>query len=564
MSANFYPLTDVWDLVYTSPDPPPGTITASKAISAGDAAVIATAEGIPTSGVYGLRLRNGSETVRLYLGEYLADEPLNSISVDLPVAPLTLVLMYTAATKLVTGYYSRDGTAYTALEETVTMAAAPTFGDIFFEQFNTISSVSVSFSNFRVLPGTVNLPYPSTSEYFLPIGTGSTTQPPALTATQEAVIHALVGAQFGDLEFDIGKSVRWTQWFADDVFITDVNYGDPRYWIIDWTKSFPFVNYKTNTGRSYFDDHVGFRKRQFADAEQFARDNEDALVFDNNDWVLWVDAHEGLSVDNRAPLPPDFDFDMFRSFVAREIRTAIDAGKDRITVPFFAFVRHGDTQNVSYDWRPNQPAGGPQCTTACSVPYYIPTQGLVRLVKVSALRNASFDWSTIDQPSTATAGVKIQVVSYGYAHWNLQDIVPPATGVPALTADNDLGWKQRNLLSKVRPITGLPFGTTWQFPNADNQGLAGPWAPDTFSAQITGVVIPAARPAIDAACAGVRVPLYDNVLRFNTRDGVWYSGDGGGNMPMEWDDATKTWKPLDDTLVEWDEALQAWKPVVPT
>ena len=30
---------------------------------------------------------------------------------------------------------------------------------------------------------------------------------------------------------------------------------------------------------------------------------------------------------------------------------------------------------------------------------------------------------------------------------------------------------------------------------------------------------------------------------------------------MEWDDATKTWKPLDDTLVVWDEALQAWKPV---
>jgi hypothetical protein len=560
VSALFYPLTDVWSLVYSAPDPPPGTLLASKAISAGDATVIATAESIPSSGTYGLRLRNGSETVRLYLGEYLSNEPAMSIAVDLPVAPLSLALVYTNATKLVTGYYSQDQTVWTALEHTVTMSAAPTFGDLFFEQFNTAASASVSFSSFRVLPGTTSLPYPSTSEYFLPIGTAPAAQPPALTSTQEAVIHALVGAQFGDLEFDIGKSVRWTQWFADDVFITDVNYGDPRFWIVDWTKSFPYVNYKTNTGRSYFDDPVGFRKRQFADAEQFAYDNADALVFDNNDWVLWVDAHEGLSVDNTPPLPPDYDFDLFRSFVAREIRTAIEAGKSIITLPFFAFVRHADLQNVEYDWRPNQPAGGPKAVAACAVPYYIPAQGLVRLVKVSALRSPSFDWSTIDQPSAATAGVRIQVVSYGYAHWNLQDIVPPATGVPTLTADNDLGWKQRNLLSKVRPITGLPFGTTWQFPNADNQGKAGPWAPDTFSNQVTGVVIPAARPAIDPACTGVRVPLYDNVLRFNTRDGVWYS-DGSGNVPMEWNDVTKAWQPVGNVPVEWDDGLQAWKPV---
>ena len=56
--------------------------------------------------------------------------------------------------------------------------------------------------------------------------TGPEFQVGPLMTSQEAIVHALVGAQFGDLEFDVGKSVRWTQWFTDDVFITDVNLGD--------------------------------------------------------------------------------------------------------------------------------------------------------------------------------------------------------------------------------------------------------------------------------------------------------------------------------------------------
>ena len=264
----------------------------------------------------------------------------------------------------VTGSYSLDNNVtWTALEQVETMELAPTHAEVFFEQFALSESATASFSAFRVLAGTLGTPYPTMEEFFAPIGAGPTSQPPALTPSQEAVIHALVGAQFGDLEFDIGKSVRWTQWFTDDVFITDVNYGDQRYWIIDWTQSFPDVNYKTNTGPSYFDDPVAFRKRQFADAEQFARDNEQALVFDNDDWILWVDAHEGLSVDNTAPYPPDYDFDLFRSYVAREIRDAIEAGRDRVCLPFHVYLRHDNIQNVEYDWEPNQTEWA---TSACN------------------------------------------------------------------------------------------------------------------------------------------------------------------------------------------------------
>ena len=405
MSTDFYPLTDTWVLLYTTPGPHPGTLVVSKPISAGDASVIATSLVVPTSGVYGLRMRNGSETVRLHLGEYLGDAPPGSIHVDLPTAPVTLALNYDDTTKAVTASYSLDGLTWT-VQDAVAMAAPPTFGDLYFDQFSTFESISASFQNFRVLAGTTALPYPEKHVFFNPIGGDDLIQPPALTATQEAVIHALVGAQFGDLEFDVGRSVRWTQYFVDDVFITDVNYGDPRYWIIDWAKTFPYVNYQTaGGGVSFFDDPVAFRKRQFADADKFAFDHEEALVFDNDDWVLWIDAHEGLSVDNTPPFPDDYDFDLFRSYVAREIRVAVEAGKDRIMVPFFVYVRHDDIQNVEYDWIPNQPEGGNKCVQSMGVPYYLPYQGLLRLMKVSALRNPSFDWASIDQPSTLATPV---------------------------------------------------------------------------------------------------------------------------------------------------------------
>ena len=97
----------------------------------------------------------------------------------------------------------------------------------------------------------------------------------------------------------------------------------------------------------------------------------------------------------------------------------------------------------------------------------------------------------------------------------------------------------------MRPVPGLPYGETWRFPDDDPAGLPGPWAPDTHADQITGVVVPEPRPPIDPAVAAVRVPLYDTVLRLNVRDGVWYAGDGTGNVPLVWDDATQQWKPAD-------------------
>ena len=83
-----------------------------------------------------------------------------------------------------------------------------------------------------------------------------------VTSTSEPLVHVIVGAQFGDLEFDIGKSVRWVTWYCDNVFVLDVNLGTPRYWIVNWAETFPDAKH-TVTGINYFVRPTEFRKEQW-------------------------------------------------------------------------------------------------------------------------------------------------------------------------------------------------------------------------------------------------------------------------------------------------------------
>jgi hypothetical protein len=597
-----------------------------------------------------------------------------------------------------------------------------------------------------------------------------TVEPPAMaqwqaanvTANGAALVHALCGAQYGDLEFDVGKSIRWTQWFTDDLFITDINLGSPRYWIVNWAGTYPKA-FHAVTGINYFAAPVAFRKEQWRQARA-----EQGLQFDPEDWVLFVDAHEGLALDTRDPQPDDADVEPFKAFMYREVQRAEAAGKDRVVLPFYAFLRHDDIITAHYDAPAFEDGslGFTTATCAMGTPYYVPYQGLTRLMKVKVLDDPDFDWTTIDQPSPwevkagtntppypaylnptagrastpdvalptdfrvtarvrpigtvganshiaaqraetttdlayaftftdtgllnlriSTAGtaissytrprdvadnvdtwvrasrrasgsisfeqspdgvtwhslgapvaggtpvfnstaaisigtrsatgqsdvfpgriywaqmealdasgvptgllwrfdaaeypgtgtsftdprgrtwtlasasaigaptpavpplpaVNMSIVSYGYAHWNLQDIVPPATTVEPLSEANDDGWRMRNLLSMVRPIPTLPYGD-WQPPETDPPGTPGPWAaadintPDPIEPQ---PVTP------DPSLAHLLVPLYDNVLRLNMRDGVWYEGGELGNIPLEWDDATETWRPRNVSAQEW-------------
>lgn len=161
-------------------------------------------------------------------------------------------------------------------------------------------------------------------------------------------VYALMGAPFGDLELDIGKSARWMEYFSDDMFVLDVNLGTQRYWIVNWAKTFPNAEH-TVTGINFFTDAVNFRKEQFRLANNFYH-------FDNEDWILWIDGSEGLSFDNRS-LPDDYTSDPFMSFVWREIERAEGtAVKDKVVLPFYVFLHNDQISNVSYDHAQN-PSG---------------------------------------------------------------------------------------------------------------------------------------------------------------------------------------------------------------
>lgn len=354
------------------------------------------------------------------------------------------------------------------------------------------------------------------------------------TATGEPLVYGLMGAPFGDQEFDVGKSARWMEYFTDKMFVLDVNLGDPRYWIVNWAITFPDSEHGV-TNINFFSRPADFRKEQFRQADKTYRMNDDG-------WVLWVDASEGLSFDN-ASLPDDYDFAPFMSFIYREIARAEAASEDTVVLPFFVFLQSAEVQNVTYEHGSN--VDDPELGTVTvlqpvSVPYYLSAQGLPRLMKVSVLRDPAFDWTSLDTPVSPSAGVKAQIVSYAYAHWQYFDIPPGETEVPPLDESNDEGWKMRQKISQVRPITGITFDT---YPGTEPAGVPGPWA-EAILVNTDPDFVPITDSPVtptDASTAGIRTPLYDCVIRLNMRDGVWYEGGVSGNTPMTWDSVNEKW-----------------------
>lgn len=331
----------------------------------------------------------------------------------------------------------------------------------------------------------------------------------------EPVTHALIGAMLGDLEVDVGKSVPWTSYFTNNVYITDINLGDPRYWIIDWDRTFAAAKH-TSLPIDFFSDPIAFRKAQFAAALEDWK-------YQDQDWVLFIDGHEGLSCDTRS-LPDHVDVAPFASYIQREVQRAVDLGDTWVSIPFYAFVRNAAPEPQS--WLIEDPAVIAQRVAAAGldidpvqlntavvyvgVPYYyqratVDVQGLVRLVKVSALKDPTFDWALIDTLNTPTPNVKLQVVSYGYARW-----VNPDTGV-------DEGYQMRRHLNKVRPLLGLPIT------GSDATGTAGPYSYASNGVLVTNSGSGSSQPIL--------TPMYSASFRDNFRDGVWYDfGDFGSRQ----------------------------------
>jgi hypothetical protein len=361
-----------------------------------------------------------------------------------------------------------------------------------------------------------------------------------LATALEPIVHGLVGAYYGDLEVDVGKSVRWLEFYTDDVFITDINTGEQRYWVVNWAESFLYSEHVV-TGRNFFLDNTNWRKEQFLAGDA-------AFHYNDADWCLFIDGTETISFDTRS-LPTDYSTDPFMSWIWREVARAVGAGKDQVVLPFFAYLRNSDLQNIVYGTTANadnQVLGIPDVQQAIAVPWYLPNLGLPRLFKVSALRAPGFDWSKLDKFVAPDAGVKAQIVSYAYTHWQPLDVPAGQMTVPPIDATNDLGWKMRNLMSLLRPLPGLPTGT-WQNPSTDPAtSVPGPWCVDMVSAidpSIVNTVEEDGHTAPNAAAAGVLTPLYDTVLRLNLRDGLWYQQGASGNIPLAWDEVNLTWVP---------------------
>ena len=368
-------------------------------------------------------------------------------------------------------------------------------------------------------------------------------QPLVFTAGTEPTVHGLVGTYFGDLEIDHGNSVRWLAFFTDDLFITDVNTGEQRYWVIDWSALFPTSEH-TVTGRNFFRDAANWRREQF---EYGAK----AFHYDDNDWCIFIDGSDGLSFDHRSR-PDDYNAAPFMSWVYREVERAMDAGRDYATFPLFIYLHESDLQTITYglNTTPDAVAAGiPAVTKTMAVPWYLPYQGLTRLWKVSALRNPSFDWTRLDTPTAPSPAVKAQIISYAYAHWSPLDIPPGQTEVPPLSPSNDHGYKMRNLISLMRPIPGIPFGEPWKDLSLDPTGVPGPWGIDVIAGitpfLVTTVEEDGHTPP-DVATAGVLTPIYTSVVRQNLRDGLWYEEGTYGNIPLTWDATAGKWVPLYD------------------
>ena len=208
----------------------------------------------------------------------------------------------------------------------------------------------------------------------------------------EPVVHGLLGAQFGDLEVDIGKSAIWLQFLVDDLFITDINTGQQRYWVVNWSATLPEAKHNI-TGRNFFVNPAEWRKDQFEAGDK-------AWNYGDDDWCIFIDGCECLSFDTRS-LPDDFNANLFKSWIYREIERAVERGQDRAYLPLFVYLKYSDLQNVTYPAATQLHTGDDKdITQAISVPWYLPAGWMCRLIKVSALRDLDFDWSSLDTPVT--------------------------------------------------------------------------------------------------------------------------------------------------------------------
>lgn len=393
------------------------------------------------------------------------------------------------------------------------------------------------------------------------------------------MIHGIASSYFGDQEWDLGKSVRWLQYFCNTEFALDANLDKrPRAYLIAWESSFKDVKYNYFSSHDFFDSPAAaaeWRQDSFVKADA-------VWDYDADDWVLFVDCTEGICVDTNNPPPPlvappegtDLDLDPFQSYVVEEIDNA--GAVDVIYLPFWAYTRSSAPFMVYGEVDPNlsditdglAPGQRYQGLTAeeliqanrtaqvSAYSYFTNPGYLPRLIKVSALRDPGFDWESLDTfvetvPVDAGESVlSLSLISYAYCQWSSDPtLIDPDTGLP-ITEEADDGFRMRAAISNVRPIDGLPFAS-WPptdtpvessmplpaglQPQGDSVLTAeGPefsvdFAPETLNFQRREVEVPVDVWPLDRPI--LTTPLYPTTIRANVREGLFYLSKELGPVP---------------------------------
>lgn len=376
-------------------------------------------------------------------------------------------------------------------------------------------------------------------------------------------VHGIMCTYLGDGEVDLGKTAAWLSNFTDSLYFYDSYAGTtPRRYVVDYDKSFPNAKTGYHSGASYFVDPAGFRQKAFAAALA-------AWKYDDDDWVVFIDASDGLGVDTPyealEPLEPGGE-----TFKFRYLYDEAEAADDYVAFPMSILLSHGtpaentviidtlaESQVVSEiaaieailgtappedvpalearlaELQAFQAAN--RATYWTCEPHFLEdpdtvnARTVVRLVNVAAAKtwNAT-NWSKVDDYNTyVPVAEHIGIVSYAYARFSEVDYHDPSLWVEA----NDVGFANR-LAMEAMPGRSVGLPTDYDDDDPVGETVTVHAAPGLPTCRVLAVPYCFFVSDFDFGDT-TDARIFGALLRKNPRDGVWYQELNIGTTPLD-------------------------------
>lgn len=380
-------------------------------------------------------------------------------------------------------------------------------------------------------------------------------------------VHGIMCSYLGDGEVDIGKTGHWLENFTDTMFFYDSVPGtDPRKFAVDYAKTFPNALFAYHSGASYFVDPAGFRLKAFTAALN-------AWHYADADWVVFVDASDGLSVDTPHDALELVSPDSTKFKYLYDEATANDtAGQIAFTLRIFLnqgltaanplpidpnlqtslrvekemLVARLNDKQATEDERKltasqlaevNLLADANTATFWTCNPEYLDNpmgasaRRVMRMAKVSVVKAwTTPDWVKVDTYAgteyTPLAGHPM-IISYAYARYSEVDYFDPSLWIEA----NDVGFANRKLVEAM-PQRSVALPLDYDTPD-----------PTGFSVVIPPTGVPATRVLCPPYCfyvdtfdmggGNTTAKVFGSLWRKNPRDGVWYQQYVIGTVPLD-------------------------------